>query len=285
MEIFESKQKIILYFFIDKRLLPSVKSVDYSAIVESDHAPVILDIGFTLNYPPRPAWRLNTALLSDADFCQFMSKAIDDFILTNQNDSVSPSILWETLKVELRGQIISFSASRNKKRKQRQEELIDSILKIDHQYSTTPTPELYKEKLNLKAKYDLLSTGKTEHNLLRSRAFFYEHGEKAGRLLAHQLKAKSSAQLISTIRKTPQELTIDPQEINNTFKTFYSELYTSEFPQDTSSMVNFLETLNTPTIAQEQRDNLERPLNRQEVDNSIKDMQSGKAGRLPSRIL
>ena len=42
-------------------------------------------------------------------------------------------------------------------------------------------------------------------------------------------------------------------------------------------MVNFLETLNTPTIAQEQRDNLERPLNRQEVDNSIKDMQRGKA--------
>ena len=113
--------------------------------------------------------------------------------------------------------------------------------------------------------------------MLRSQAFFYEHGENAGHLLAHQLKAKSSDQLISIIRKTPQELTIDPKEINNTFKTFYSELYTSEFPEDTSSMLNFLETLNTPTIAQEQRDNLERPLNRQEVENSIKDMQSGKA--------
>uniref|UniRef100_A0A8C9ZBI3 Reverse transcriptase n=1 Tax=Sander lucioperca TaxID=283035 RepID=A0A8C9ZBI3_SANLU len=46
----------------------------------------------------------------------YVSKAIDDFLLFNQTDSISPSILWETLKVVLRGQIISFSASRNKER-------------------------------------------------------------------------------------------------------------------------------------------------------------------------
>lgn len=49
-----------------------------------------------------------------------------------------------------------------------------------------PTPELYKDKLNLKAQYELLSTKKTEQSRLRLRAFFYEHGKKAGRLLAHQ---------------------------------------------------------------------------------------------------
>ena len=45
----------------------------------------------------------------------------------------------------------------------------------------------------------------------------YEHGEKAGRLLAHQLKCKSAVQLIPQIRKESGELTVDLREINSTF--------------------------------------------------------------------
>ncbi len=90
--------------------------------------------------------------------------------------------------------------------------------------------------------------------------FIYEHGEKAGCLLAHQLKGRSASQLITTIRKTPQELTIDPQEINNTFKNYYCKLYTSEFPHDILPLVEFLDDLNIPTITQDQQDSLERPI-------------------------
>ena len=112
---------------------------------------------------------------------------------------------------------------------------------------------------------------------MRSRSFFYEHGEKAGRLLAHQLKGKSASRLIPIIRKGPQEVTIDPQEINCTFEKYYSDLYSSEFPHDTSHMTEFLDNLDIPSIAQDQSESLERPLDKQEVENSIRDMQSGKA--------
>lgn len=264
------------YFFIDKRLLPAVKTIDYSAIVESDHAPLTLGVNFALNYSTKPTWKLNTILLSDETFCQYISKAIDDFLLTNQTDSASPSLLWETLKAVLRGHIISFMASRNKQRKQTQETLINNILKIDQQYSVTPTPELYKQKLNLKAQYELLSTEKTEQNLLRSCAFFYENGEKAGRLLAHQIKCKSASKLIPTIRKTQQELTTNPEEINNTFRDYYLKLYSSEFPQDISNMTEFLENLDIPSVTQNDRENLEKPLEAQEIESAIKDMQTGK---------
>lgn len=81
------------------------------------------------------------------------------------------------------------------------------------------------------------------------------------------------------IRKTSQELTIDPQEVNNTFKEYCSKLYTSEFPQDTSYMLEFLENLNVPKITQDQSRDLERPFDNQEIENSIKGMQSGKAPR------
>ena len=53
--------------------------------------------------------------------------------------------------------------------------------------------------------------------LLKSRGYAYEHGEKAGRLLAHQLKAESVSQQIPQIRKPNGDLTTEPGEINETF--------------------------------------------------------------------
>lgn len=56
----------------------------------------------------------------------------------------------ETFKAVIREEIISYTASRNKAKKQVQENLIKAILKLDHQYSSNPTPELYKERIQLK---------------------------------------------------------------------------------------------------------------------------------------
>ena len=44
---------------------------------------------------------------------------------------------------------------------------------------------------------DLLLTSEAEQLLLRSRRLVYEHGDKAGRLLAQQLKAKTASNQIT----------------------------------------------------------------------------------------
>ncbi|KAG7522338.1 hypothetical protein JOB18_019938 [Solea senegalensis] len=206
-----------------------------------------------------------------------ISTAIDNFLETNNIDNISPSLLWQTLKVVIRGDIISYTSRVNKTRKQEQERLLSSIFDIDRQYSASPTPELYKNKLDLQTKYDLLSSEKTERMLLKSRGFVYEHGEKAGRLLARQLKCKSSDQLITQIQKENGELTTDPLEINNTFKAFYSKLYTSEAPNDNTDMLNFFKNLNTPVISPTYKADLELPFRLTEISNAISAMQSGKA--------
>lgn len=57
------------------------------------------------------------------------------------------------------------------------------------------------KKLDLQTQYNLLSNAKTEQLLLKSRGYVYEHGEKAGCLLAHQLKSQSVSQQIPQIEK------------------------------------------------------------------------------------
>jgi len=84
---------------------------------------------------------------------------------------------------------------------------------------------------------NLISSSQAEQLILRSRGFFYEHGDKAGRLLAHQLKSRSSAQHISKIADDAGDLIIDPLTINNIFMNFYSSLDKSESPKDQSKLV------------------------------------------------
>ena len=61
--------------------------------------------------------------------------------------------------------------------------------------------------------------------LLRSGFKYYEEGDKAGRLLAHQLKQESSSHQILQI-KSPLGTTTDPKQINDHFKDYYNLLYT-----------------------------------------------------------
>ena len=65
--------------------------------------------------------------------------------------------------------------------------------------------------------------------------------------------------------------------MNATFKSFYSSLYTSEFPTDNTKMNKFLQNLSNPVIDTNTAKQLDCPLSLEEVSNAIKAMQSNKA--------
>ena len=257
------------YFFVDNYFLPVVDNIEYSTIVVSDHAPLLLDLSFTLLLKTRPLWRLNCTLLNHG-FCKTISEVIDDFLITNRSNQISPSLLWETLKAVVRGEIISYSARLNKMKKQKQEQLMESITELDGKISASPSPELEKERQNLQMNYNLMSTQETEKLLLRSCGFLYEYGEKAGRYLSHQIKSQVVSQQIKQIRTPSGELAVMPSDINDTFKTFYSELYTSKSPTDKKNMMRFLDNLEFSHISSIQKSELDRPLELREIADSIK---------------
>lgn len=113
--------------------------------------------------------------------------------------------------------------------------------------------------------------------LLLTRGTFYEHSDKANRLLAHQLKRQSTSRLIPQIKNSSGILVTDPKEISASFKLFYSTLYKSEFPTNTTKMNQFLYNLENPTIDCDRVKELDAPLSLEELLLSIKAMQSNKA--------
>lgn len=61
----------------------------------------------------------------------------------------------------------------------------DFISQLELEYANSPSPELLKELMLQKNKFDTLSSTDAEKMLLRSHNTYYEFGDKASRILAH----------------------------------------------------------------------------------------------------
>ena len=220
-------------------------------------------------------WRLNTCLLLNDNFVNFVSQQIDFFVSLNKTPEVSASVLWEALKAYIRGEIISYTGYEKKLRKEKLTKLTQRISELDRLYATHKTPELYKERLCLQAEFDVLTTQRTTELLLQTRSQFYEHGDKASKLLAHRLRQESSSHLIPQIH-TNSHNTTEPMEINNAFKEFYMSLYSSE-QDSTPDFDNFFENLDIPSLDQSAVEKLERPITTAELNTAASSLQNGKS--------
>lgn len=126
----------------------------------------------------------------------------------------------------------------------------------------------------LQTEFDVLSTTQTERMLLKSKQVFHEQGEKAGKLLAHQLR--QSAARNAKNGTGPDTTSFDPKKINNQFERYYSNLYSTEALTDTSPMYSFLDKLKFPCLSPDDCTSIDSPLSTDEINQAIKLMQRGK---------
>ncbi|KAJ1098825.1 hypothetical protein NDU88_003932 [Pleurodeles waltl] len=91
------------------------------------------------------------------------------------------------------------AAIANTQRRSRQQALVDCIVHCTRKYTATPSLptrcRLEKAKMELNA----LLTSQAEHALQQMKGRHYEHGEKAGRLLAAQLRQREAALAIPAL--------------------------------------------------------------------------------------
>ncbi|MGL4560929.1 MAG: hypothetical protein ACRCV0_01400 [Brevinema sp.] len=127
--------------------------------------------------------------------------------------------------------------------------------------------QLEKELLLLRAEYDKQSAFRAASSLLRLKQTFYEQGDRAGKLLARQIKQLETKSPITSIISNGQTL-LDPIEINNTFKDYYEELYKAQASIKLDNINIFLNKIDIPSISEDDRV--------KEIGQAIDSMKSGK---------
>lgn len=101
---------------------------------------------------------------------------------------------------------------------------------------------------------------------------------KPNRYLANLLRNKAYTQNISCIRDQQGTLNFNNKEINNIFKTFYKQLYSSQFNLHSKQEINnFFTKVHLPQITSQQREDRCRPLTQSEIKNCIQILPNNKA--------
>ncbi len=136
----------ISYFLVDNRLLSSAEACLYNVIVISDHSPLTATFRFAHN-TPRPRWRLSSIALSQEEFLQCVADQIGLFVEVNSSPDISNTILWESLKAYLRGQIISYTSYNKKQANQKISDVTARISQLELAYANSPSPNLLQELL------------------------------------------------------------------------------------------------------------------------------------------
>lgn len=112
---------------------------------------------------------------------------------------------------------------------------------------------------------------------------FYASGNKAGKLLAHQIKGFQTKTSISFIyHPITNSKKNNPQEIADAFSLYYSTLYNlkdeaSSIQPESSHIQSFLDSVHLPRLTPAQLKDLNAPFTSEEVGRAIESLPNNKA--------
>ena len=105
----------------------------------------------------------------------------------------------------------------------------------------------------------------------------FEHGNKAGRLLAYITRAESTPISIPRILTSMNQISDVPQDITDAFLSFYRDLYTSRADYSETQLSDYLDQITLPRLKDRVREELEEPLSVEELTLAISQMPAHKS--------
>lgn len=222
-------------------------------------------------------WRLNTGILNNPKTQEEVKKEIRGCIEENIDSPVDSTIMWDTVKAVMRGKLIARAAYQKKNREEGYKKLTKQLLTLEHQHKQNKDSTILQQITSVRREIDDNLRLEVEKKLKFTKQTFYESGPKSTKFLARRLKAQQASHTIYKIRDPlTKQLLFEPEEIEMVFKHYYENLYTQNIKKEDHEMKKFLDSLNLPTIGEEQNKRLISHITKKELDAAISRLKSNK---------
>jgi hypothetical protein len=119
-----------------------------------------------------------------------------------------------------------------------------------------------------------VETRRTRINQMRS--WFFE--KKIDKPLTRLARGHRESTLINTIRNEKRDIRTNPEEIQNTIRSFYKRLYSTKL-ENLDEMDKFLDRYQVPKLNQDQVNNLNSPISPKEIQAVINSLPTKKKPR------
>ena len=262
------------FFLISTSLVDDIVSSKIVPGFRSDHSAVILEIKLNKTIRGRGYWKLNCNHLSNLEYINTIKRTINETVQMNKESN--PNLLWDTIKMAIRGESIKFGATQKKEIDKEIVRLEKEIQRLNELSSNTPlsdTDEGYLQ--SAKTSLCIVINQKAQGAYVRSRAKNYEEGEKNKSSFFNIEKRNSTKKSVNKLRISKTEVISDQNRILDHMKTFYKTLYSQKKLENSNT---FLRYLSPPkTVNEEQSIIMTKDLTLDEIAAAIKEMKSNKS--------
>ena len=231
---------------------------------------ITLQISLHNNPRGRGFCKLNTFFLKDEEYVnqirEIIAQTKDEYA---QDGTVTPSLLWEMIKMKTREASINYGKIKKRNLEQKQDEIEKSIKILEEQIANTHAndsqklwPEFEKKRFELEAIIEYQTKGA----ILRSKSQWYNEGEK------------NSKYFLNLEKRYCRQNTITQLKINDILhecEDFYKNLYSSKTQVNNSSKDFFPQT--RQVLNNENLYFCEGPLSSKECLEDLKSMASEKS--------
>ena len=247
--------------------------------IKSDHSALTLSV-VTVLHPKGPSyWKLNCSYLKDIDYVTGIKRTISDTVEFNQN--TSSMLLWDTIKCQVRGFSLKYSAQKKKSKTNIIAALEKRLQHLENTLAVTSSADVEEQISQVREELDKYIEDKTKGAMIRSRVRWFEEGEKSSKYFLNLEKRNYNNKNLDRLILQNGDTTSDCKQILEEEKRFYKKLYTTTKSENDISGENippFLgNDIDTPTISDENKITLEGDIQEQEILNAIKSTANNKA--------
>jgi hypothetical protein len=125
-----------------------------------------------------------------------------------------------------------------------------------------------QEIIKLWGEINQVETRRTIQRINQMRRRFIEKINKRDKLLAKVTRGHRDSILINKIKNEKGDITTDPEEIQNTIRSFYKRLYSTK-QENLAEMDKFLDRYQVPKLNPDQVNDLNSPISPKEIEGDI----------------
>lgn len=271
------------YFLISLDVQAFLVNADIDTCYKSDHSPVTIELKFSEHEKGRGIWKFNNGLLYDQEYINIAKKSIKEtcnqYLINPVNNlteySINDQLLWEMIKLNLRGKTISYSSYKKKINIEKEFKLENKLKNLYENEAISSRDEIEKVEHELKT----LREDKIRGLIMRSKAKWLIEGDKSSKYFCNLEKRQY-------LEKTIPKLILDngteldsQSDIINAQRDFYRTLYTSQNLQSNDKNHIFFDKNNAflNQLDETQSVALEGELSDLECTNALNFMKNGKS--------
>ena len=136
---------------------------------------------------------------------------------------------------------------------------------LEKKGANSPKRSRLQEKIKLRGKIIQVETRRTIQRINQMRRWFFEKISKIYIPSARLTRGHRERILINKIRNEKGDITTDPEEIQNTIRSFYKRLYSTKL-ENLDEMDKFLDRYQVPKLNHDQINDLNSPIPTKEIE-------------------